>query len=142
MSKTVSDVSIVEILQSGQVTTHNSAQVHFPLAGLNLAKLVNRVYEEEVAGKQPRGHPKKRWHENFKYTWLYNGTKLLRLVCIMCTGYLLERRQSLDGIVMSLFTFQTGTVQQPSLLDGYTKHLDSIKESIVTGADKGNYEQY
>ena len=29
-------------------------------------RLVKRAYEEEVVGKRPRGHPRKRWHENFQ----------------------------------------------------------------------------
>ena len=29
-------------------------------------RLVNRVYEEVVLGKRPRGRRRKRWHETFK----------------------------------------------------------------------------
>ena len=29
-------------------------------------RLVKGVYKEDVAGKRPKGRPRKRWHENFK----------------------------------------------------------------------------
>ena len=30
-------------------------------------RLVKQVYEGDIAGKRPRGQPKKRWIENFKW---------------------------------------------------------------------------